>query len=456
MQHKTVTNILSYGNVCVFDIASNYFHVKGTLRTFTLHQTRFMEWLKSVGKILHGDRRVINDLDNVDFISSNVQSSHQEALLYIFEDNEAVIKIIIKVKKPNNETCFQDPQSCSWLVIWSNQFGPKNPNQIHRHQKRTPFQFYSLLWNNGEKTSTRFRREQNRDQWWALLQGCRRTYDPRLQQAWEREVMEVKIPGVQMLRNRKDRRDPMSAATERPHLTTMIMNNLLKPVPQQTIHSGKITMLGLLKSGKLILRCANDRGARCNFLRSDTRIPTWFLSQWNSAWGNRANLGEWGNTSWKIGETWCWSSKRSKATTFCHWKRWNRIGIVCRIKIIRESVEWLSAKKTETNFKCYRRWRENSLMWGMFMTVTMESAVFMGKTYLNNCQSIANTTDLTFKQMFDISTRLVSEQDEISGLETIGWENHSWKYLSMIGDERVINLQRTKVYVFFGFCIVSW
>ena len=82
------------------------------------------------------------------------------------------------------------------------------------------------------------------------------------------------------------------------------------------------------------------------------------------------------------------------------------------------------------------------------MSVTMESAVFMGKNYLNNCQSVANRTDLTLKQMFDISTRLVSEQDEISGLETIGWEKHSWKYLSLIGDERVINLQRTKVYVF--------
>ena len=78
----------------------------------------------------------------------------------------------------------------------------------------------------------------------------------------------------------------------------------------------------------------------------------------------------------------------------------------------------------------------------------MESALFMGKNYLNNCQSIENTTDLTLKQMFDIPARLVSEQNEISGLETIGWENHSWKNLSLIGDERVINLQRTKVYVF--------
>ena len=56
------------------------------------------------------------------------------------------------------------------------------------------------------------------------------------------------------------------------------------------------------------------------------------------------------------------------------------------------------------------------------MTVTMESAAFMGKNYQNNCQSIANTTDLTLKQIFDMSTRLVAEQDEISGLVTIGWE----------------------------------
>ena len=59
-----------------------------------------------------------------------------------------------------------------------------------------------------------------------------------------------------------------------------------------------------------------------------------------------------------------------------------------------------------------------------------------------------NTADLTLKQMFDVSAKLVSEQEEISSLETIGWENRSWTYLSLIGDERVINLQRTKVYVF--------
>ena len=48
-------------------------------------------------KKFHGQN---DDLDNIDFISSNVHSSRQEALLYVFEDNEAVIKIIIKGRSP--------------------------------------------------------------------------------------------------------------------------------------------------------------------------------------------------------------------------------------------------------------------------------------------------------------------------------------------------------------------
>ena len=38
--------------------------------------------------------------NNIDYVPSNVQSSRQEALLYVFEDNEAVIKMIIKGRSP--------------------------------------------------------------------------------------------------------------------------------------------------------------------------------------------------------------------------------------------------------------------------------------------------------------------------------------------------------------------
>ena len=60
-----------------------------------------------------------------------------------------------------------------------------------------------------------------------------------------------------------------------------------------------------------------------------------------------------------------------------------------------------------------------------------------------------NTGDLTIKQMFDISEKLVSEQsDEIYGISKIIWEHSSWKYLSLVGDEEVISLLHKKVYVF--------
>ena len=39
-------------------------------------------------------------LNNVDSVPSNVQFSHQEAWLYVLEDNEAVLKMIMKGRSP--------------------------------------------------------------------------------------------------------------------------------------------------------------------------------------------------------------------------------------------------------------------------------------------------------------------------------------------------------------------
>ena len=79
---------------------------------------------------------------------------------------------------------------------------------------------------------------------------------------------------------------------------------------------------------------------------------------------------------------------------------------------------------------------KHSLIWRMFVSSTMQASVFMGKNYLGNLFSVKNTEDLTMKQMFNISEKLISEQsDEIYGVKTINWEDSSWKYLSLIGDE---------------------
>ena len=50
---------------------------------------------------------------------------------------------------------------------------------------------------------------------------------------------------------------------------------------------------------------------------------------------------------------------------------------------------------------------EHSIIWGMFMAATMNAATFMGKNFLDNQNSIMNSTDLTLKKMFDISAKLV-------------------------------------------------
>ena len=100
---------------------------------------------------------------------------------------------------------------------------------------------------------------------------------------------------------------------------------------------------------------------------------------------------------------------------------------------------------------------EHSVIWGMFMSSTLQASVFMGKNYSDNWHSIKNTEDLTMKQMFDISEKLVSEQsDEICGAKTINWENSSWKYLSLIGDEQSHQSSAHKSLRIFRFCIVSW
>ena len=92
---------------------------------------------------------------------------------------------------------------------------------------------------------------------------------------------------------------------------------------------------------------------------------------------------------------------------------------------------------------------KHSVIWGMFMSSTMEASVFMEKNYSDNLHSIKNSEDLTMKQMFDISEKRISEQsDEIYGVNTINWEDSSWKHQSLIGDEEVISLSHAKVYVF--------
>ena len=54
------------------------------------------------------------------------------------------------------------------------------------------------------------------------------------------------------------------------------------------------------------------------------------------------------------------------------------------------------------------------------MAATMNAATFMGKNFSTIQNFTMNSEDLTLKQMFDITAKLVSDQDEFNGLDNTG------------------------------------
>ena len=74
----------------------------------------------------HKPHKKIDVMKDIDAVPSNVQSARQEALLYVFEDNEAVIKMIIKGRSPTMRHVSRTHRvALDWLFTRSNQCGPK-------------------------------------------------------------------------------------------------------------------------------------------------------------------------------------------------------------------------------------------------------------------------------------------------------------------------------------------
>ena len=119
-------------------------------------------------------------MENIDSIPSNVQSSRQEAVLYVFEDNEAVIKMIIKGRSPTMRHVSRTHRvALDWLFVRVNLDPKIQNNYIYTKNQLAdiltkgnftrdecesfvvliqyqPFQFRSLLCCDGEAISTRF------------------------------------------------------------------------------------------------------------------------------------------------------------------------------------------------------------------------------------------------------------------------------------------------------------
>ena len=108
------------------------------------------------GKLVNGEDKhhksheKIDVTKDIDSFPSNVQSARQDAFLYVFEDNEAVIKMLIKGRSLAMRHVSRTHRvALDWLFDRINLDRPKpNPNQIHRDQK-------SSCWHFDQRNSTR-------------------------------------------------------------------------------------------------------------------------------------------------------------------------------------------------------------------------------------------------------------------------------------------------------------
>ena len=409
-------------------------------------------------------RGMFNVLNNVDLVPSNVQFSHQEALLYVFEDNEAVIKMIILGRSPTMRHVSRTHRVALYWLFDRINVDPKiqikyidTKNQLSDmltkgNFTRDEWNHLSCLFNISHFSST----------------VCSEAMVKRVQQDSGEERVTAKSRPMMSLIARATS-NLSSSTSESPGK---------RSYGNQSPWSAKAERED--RTGQPVVDChkqSTESSFSARYSKWDDD-KAWSSQEWkaDTSMCDRTEqpvVTSWGQThesqsSFFRGVT---QHDGTAQSVVSEAKPRDRTGQPVVIPqrgarpqqfIIRndETESELSVESrsflNRVNDQVRKRHKrssmngteneeEHSMVWGMFMSVTLESAVFMGKNYLDNCHSITNTKDLTLKQMFDISTRFVPEQDETSGLGTIGWENHSWKIcLCLVMKElSIFNAQRS-------------
>ena len=91
--------------------------------------------------------------------------------------------------------------------------------------------------------------------------------------------------------------------------------------------------------------------------------------------------------------------------------------------------------------------KTNVLIWGLFMSTTMKSAVHLGREYQQNLIAYRNTNFEELKTLFDITLRLIVENSfEILNLSTMTCDFSPWMRSTLCHDQ-VIKWAKAKAHV---------
>ena len=394
----------------------------------------------------HKSHNKIDAMKDIDAVPSNVQSALQEALLYVFEDNEAAIKMIIKGRSPTMRYVSRTHRvALDWLFDRIN-LDPK----IQIKYINTNNQLADIL------TKGNF----TRDGWNHLLTlfnishfsstACNAAMAKRAQQESGEERVTAKSR-------------PMMNLTAR----------MPSVVSSSTSSNPGRTSYGYQDPGKSV--ASDDRSVKPEkpsqpgYSQEDYG-QSWSSQEWKGGAVEHDRSGKPEKTSWDILQKVAPHREEPLLCGNAHSVRYGEMihdgsGKPDKVNSEEEAdsetfvmgsdaAEFVNKVKDQVRNRQKRMSNvagsseEHSIIWGMFMAATLNAATFMGKHFSTVQSFVKNYEDLTLKQMFDVTAQLVNNQDEINGLDKILWEKYSWTHLSLIGDETVINLQRTKVYVF--------
>ena len=394
----------------------------------------------------HKSQRKIDVMENIDSVPSNVQISRQEALLNVFEDNEAVIKMIIKGRSLTMRHVSRTHRvALDWLFDRTNL-----DSKIQIKYIDTKNQLADIL------TKGNF----TRDEWIHLL--C---------------LFDISHFSSTVCSAAMAKRIQQESGEERVTAKSRLMMNLTARMPSvvssSTSSSPVNRWYGNQDPWKSVV--VDDRSGQPDRLSPAgySKLDydrSWSSQEWKSEVTAHDRSGKPDKTSWNAvqqvrphhGDTLLdggaqsvrYGGRLHDGSGQLDSANSQEVADSETFVMGNDAAEFVNKVKDQVRSKQKRMsnvadsGEEHSMIWGMFMAATMDAATFMGKNFLDNQNSIMNSTDLILKQMFDNSAKLVTEQVEINNVDKIHWEKHSWKHLSLIGDETVINSQRAKVYVF--------
>ena len=78
---------------------------------------------------------------------------------------------------------------------------------------------------------------------------------------------------------------------------------------------------------------------------------------------------------------------------------------------------------------------DNNAFWSIFMNVTLQAAVHLGRDFLENLRFTKNQLLKSAKQLFQVTEKLIKDQTEISGLTTIDCKEPPWRSTTLLCDK---------------------